>query len=124
MCPFIPEDVEKENKETGEMVKVPKFVPRTDYEEMKSNCENYGVETVKRIIEKERPDIEFRKLEVSKSPENLAVFRKKMEKLGVKGGGVPTFIFKDKPLIGFRKGVFEEKIRAMIGKPVKKPVKK
>ena len=75
-------------------------------------------------LEKERPDIEFRKLEVSKSPENLAVFRKKMEKLGVKGGGVPTFIFKDKHVIGFRKGVFEEKIRAMIGKPVKKPVKK
>lgn len=31
------EDAEKENKETGEMVTVPKFVPRTDFEEMKSD---------------------------------------------------------------------------------------
>jgi hypothetical protein len=31
------EDVEKENKSTGEMVTVPKFIPRTDYENMKSD---------------------------------------------------------------------------------------
>ena len=31
------EDVEKENKETGELVKVPKFIPRTDFENMKSD---------------------------------------------------------------------------------------
>ena len=72
-------------------------------------------------LERERPDIEIRKLEVSKSPENLAIFRKKAEKLGIKGGGVPTFIFQDKYVVGFKKGSFEEKIRTMIGKPVKKP---
>lgn len=31
------EDTEKENKSTGEMVTVPKFIPRTDYENMKSD---------------------------------------------------------------------------------------
>lgn len=31
------EDVEKENKSTGEKVMVPKFIPRTDYENMKSD---------------------------------------------------------------------------------------
>lgn len=31
------EDVEKENKSTGEIVTVPKFIPRTDYENMKSD---------------------------------------------------------------------------------------
>ena len=31
------EDVEKENKSTGEKVTVPKFIPRTDYEHMKSD---------------------------------------------------------------------------------------
>lgn len=31
------EDTEKENKSTGEMVTIPKFIPRTDYENMKSD---------------------------------------------------------------------------------------
>ena len=71
-------------------------------------------------LEKEYPEIEFRKLELSAYPENQAIFKKKLEKLKIKGSGVPTFIFKDKYIVGFRKGVYEEKIRAMIGKPVKK----
>lgn len=74
-------------------------------------------------LEKERPDITFKKLEVSSDEVNRAVFRKKAEKLGIKGGGVPTFIFKDKYIVGFRKGSYEDRIRAMIGKPAKKPVK-
>ncbi len=75
-------------------------------------------------LEKERPDITFKKLEVSEDEVNLALFRKKAEKLGIKGQGVPTFIFKDKYIVGFRKGSYEDKIRAMIGKPAKKPVRK
>ena len=71
-------------------------------------------------LEKERPDITFKKLEVSGDEVNLALFRKKAGELGIKGSGVPTFIFKDKYIVGFRKGVFEEKIRAMIRRPVKK----
>jgi hypothetical protein len=31
------EDIEKEDLSTGEMVTVPKFIPRTDYENMKSD---------------------------------------------------------------------------------------
>lgn len=31
------EDTEKENLETGEKVIIPRFIPRTDYEEMKSD---------------------------------------------------------------------------------------
>ncbi|MBO4711836.1 thioredoxin family protein [bacterium] len=75
-------------------------------------------------LEKEYPEIEFRKLELSASPENQAVFKKKLEKLKIKGSGVPTFIFKEKYIVGFRKGVYEEKIRAMIGSPAKKAVPK
>ena len=74
-------------------------------------------------LEKERPDITFKKLEVSGNEVNLALFRKKSEKLGIKGSGVPTFIFKDKYIVGFRKGVYEDKIRAMIGRPVPKTEK-
>ena len=71
-------------------------------------------------LEKEFPNIEFEKLELSKAPENMAIFNKKVEKLGIKGGGVPTFIFRDQYIVGFKKGVFEEKIRAMINKPAEK----
>ena len=71
-------------------------------------------------LEKEFPDIEFKKLELSQAPENMAIFSKKVEKLGIKGGGVPTFVFRDRYVVGFKKGVFEEKIRAMINKPAEK----
>ncbi|MBR4489116.1 thioredoxin family protein [bacterium] len=75
-------------------------------------------------LEKERPDITFKKLEVSEDEVNRALFRKKSEKLGIKGSGVPTFVFKDKYIVGFKKGTYEKRIRAMIGKPAQKPVKK
>jgi Thioredoxin domain-containing protein len=72
-------------------------------------------------LEKEYPDIKFKKLELSKDEVNRAVFLKKADELGMQGRGVPTFVFKDKYIMGFKKGSFEEKIREMIGKPVKKP---
>ncbi|MBQ4438515.1 thioredoxin family protein [bacterium] len=75
-------------------------------------------------LEKEFPDIEFKRLELTKVPENMAIFNKKAEKLGIKGGGVPTFVFRDRYIVGFKKGVYEEKIRAMIGRPVKKEPRK
>ncbi len=68
-------------------------------------------------LEKEFPNIEFKKLELSKAPENMAIFNKKVEKLGIKGGGVPTFVFRNEYVVGFKKGAFEEKIRAMLNKP-------
>ena len=73
-------------------------------------------------LEKEFPNIEFKKLELSKVPENMAIFNKKVEKLGIKGGGVPTFVFRDQYIVGFKKGAFEEKIRAMINKPAENAV--
>ena len=73
-------------------------------------------------LEKEFPNIEFKKLEVSQVPENLAIFNKKVEKLGIKGGGVPTFVFRDQYVVGFKKGAFEDRIRAMINKPAEKAV--
>ncbi|MBR6422288.1 thioredoxin family protein [bacterium] len=75
-------------------------------------------------LEKEFPNIEFKKLELSKAPENMAIFNKKVESLGIKGGGLPTFVFRNKYVVGFKKGVYEEKIRAMIGHPVKKEPRK
>ena len=75
-------------------------------------------------LEKEFPNIEFKKLELSKAPENMAIFNKKVESLGIQGGGVPTFVFRNQYVVGFKKGVYEEKIRAMIGRPVKKEPRK
>ena len=73
-------------------------------------------------LEKEFQNIDFQKLEVSpQSPENQAIFNKKMEKLGTQVSGVPTFVFRDKYVVGFIKGTFEEKIRAMITASAEKP---
>lgn len=72
-------------------------------------------------LEKEFPDIDFQKLEVYQSLENSAIFNKKMEKLGTQVSGVPTFVFRDKYVVGFKKGSSEEKIRAMITVSAEKP---
>ena len=71
-------------------------------------------------LEKEYPDIKFKKLELSKDEVNRAIFLKKAEELSMQGRGVPTFVFKDKYIMGFKTGSFEEKIRAMIGKSLEK----
>ena len=72
-------------------------------------------------LEKEFPNIDFQKLEVSQSPENSEIFNKKMEKLSTHASGVPTFVFRDKYVVGFIKGTYEEKIRAMITASAEKP---
>lgn len=65
-------------------------------------------------LEKENPDIQFKRLEVSKDELNLALFNKKVEKLQIKNVGIPLFIFNDKYVIGFKAGKSEEKIMALL----------
>ena len=65
-------------------------------------------------IEKEYKDITFKKLEVLKVPENMALFREMTQKLGITGGGVPTFIFNGKFIVGFQSGHHDALIREMI----------
>lgn len=65
-------------------------------------------------IEKEYPDITFKKLEVLKVPENMRLFREMTQELGIQGGGVPTFIFNRKFIVGFQAGHHDALIREMI----------
>ena len=65
-------------------------------------------------IEKEYTDITFKKLEVLQVPENMKLFREMTQKLGIQGGGVPTFIFNGKFIVGFQSGHHDALIREMI----------
>ena len=65
-------------------------------------------------IEHEYTDITFKKLEVLKVPENMSLFRKMTQELGIQGGGVPTFIFNGKFIVGFQAGHHDALIREMI----------
>ncbi len=65
-------------------------------------------------LEKENPDIKFKRLEVSKDEVNLALFNKKVAELKIENVGVPVFIFNGKFIVGYKKDVFEARIREMI----------
>lgn len=65
-------------------------------------------------LEKENPDIQFKKLEVYKDELNFALFNKKVEKLQIRNVGVPVFIFNNKYVVGFKAGKSEEKIKALL----------
>ena len=65
-------------------------------------------------LEKEYPDIKFKRLEVSNDEVNFALFNKKMEKLQIKNAGVPLFIFNDKYVVGFKEGKSEKKIKKLL----------
>ena len=65
-------------------------------------------------IETEYKDITFKKLEVLKVTENMKLFREMTQKLGIQGGGVPTFIFNGKFIVGFQSGHHDALIREMI----------
>ena len=65
-------------------------------------------------LKKEYPQIIFKDLEVMKVPENRELFKKMIGKLGIQGGGVPTFIFNGKFVVGFQSGHHDKLIRQMI----------
>ncbi|HPG35884.1 MAG TPA: hypothetical protein PLG63_06085, partial [bacterium] len=65
-------------------------------------------------LKKEYPDIIFKDLEVMKVLENRELFKKMIGKLGIQGGGVPTFIFNGKFVVGFQSGHHDKLIRQMI----------
>lgn len=65
-------------------------------------------------LKKDYPDIEFKELEVLKIPENRQLFIEMIKERGIKGGGVPTFIFGEKFVVGFQKGHHDKLIREMI----------
>lgn len=65
-------------------------------------------------LKKEYPDIIFKDLEVMKVLENRELFKKMIGKLGIQGGGVPTFIFNGKFVVGFQAGHHDKLIREMI----------
>lgn len=65
-------------------------------------------------IEKEYPDITFKKLEVLQVPENRKLFMEMIQKLGIQNAGFPTFIFNGKFIVGFQSGHHDALIREMI----------
>lgn len=65
-------------------------------------------------LKKEYPSIIFKDLEVMKVLENRELFKKMIGKLGIQGGGVPTFIFNGKFVVGFQSGHHDKLIRQMI----------
>ena len=65
-------------------------------------------------LKNEYPGIVFKELEVMKVPENRELFKKMIGELGIQGGGVPTFIFKGKFIVGFQQGHHDRLIREMI----------
>ena len=65
-------------------------------------------------IEKEYPDITFKKLEVLQVPENRELFRNMIQKLNITNAGFPTFIFNGKFIVGFQTGHHDALIREMI----------
>ena len=65
-------------------------------------------------LKKEYPDIKFKELEVMKVPENRKLFLKMIKERGIQGGGVPTFIFGEKFVIGFQEGHHDKLIKEMI----------
>lgn len=65
-------------------------------------------------LKTEYPDIVFKELEVMKVAENRELFKKMIGKLGIQGGGVPTFIFNGKFVVGFQAGHHDKLIRQMI----------
>jgi thiol-disulfide isomerase/thioredoxin len=65
-------------------------------------------------LKTEYPDIVFKELEVMKVAENRELFKKMIGDLGIQGGGVPTFIFNGKFVVGFQSGHHDRLIRQMI----------
>jgi len=65
-------------------------------------------------LKSEYPGIIFKELEVMKVPENRELFKKMIGDLGIQGGGVPTFIFKGKFVVGFQQGHHDRLVREMI----------
>lgn len=65
-------------------------------------------------MKKEYPNIAFKELEVLKIPENRQLFMKMIKERGIRGGGVPTFIFGEKFVVGFQEGHHGKLIREMI----------
>jgi len=65
-------------------------------------------------LKKEYPNIEFKDLEVLKNPENRELFIKMVKERGIQGGGVPTFIFGEKFVVGFQEGHHDKLIKEMI----------
>lgn len=67
-------------------------------------------------FKKEYPSIRFLNLEVLKHKDYRELFRKKSRAMGIKGGGVPTFILGDSYVIGFQEGRHDKMLQNMIEK--------
>ncbi len=60
------------------------------------------------------PQIEIREMEVSEHPVNREIFLRKTTELGIERRGVPFFLMGKRYIVGFRRGMSEEAIRALI----------
>jgi len=62
------------------------------------------------------PNVEVEQIEVRRNPEGRRRFFTIIERLGVEGAGIPTFVIGDEAIIGFHPGVTEGQIRAALAR--------
>ncbi|HSA33912.1 MAG TPA: hypothetical protein P5077_09330 [bacterium] len=64
--------------------------------------------------ERRYPQIQFKRLEILRNDENMALFRRKVELLGIENPGTPTFVLGDRFVGAFEPGVNEQEVEEMI----------
>ncbi len=64
--------------------------------------------------ERRYPQILFKRLEIIRNEENMALFKRKVELLGIENPGTPTFVLGDRYVGAFEPGVNEGEIDEMI----------
>jgi hypothetical protein len=65
-------------------------------------------------LEGEYPRVTFERIEVKRDQAGRKRFLEKAKELGIASPGVPTFVYADRYVVGYRKGVTEDQVRAMI----------
>ncbi len=64
--------------------------------------------------ERRYPQIQFKWLEIVRNEENMKLFRRKAEVLGIEGAATPTFVLGDQYVVGFEPGAQDTEVEEMI----------
>jgi len=64
--------------------------------------------------ERRYPQIQFKWLEILRNEENMKLFRRKAELLGIEGAATPTFVLGDQYVVGFEPGTQDAEVEEMI----------
>lgn len=64
--------------------------------------------------ERRYPQIHFKWIEIIRNDENMALFRRKVELLGIENSGTPTFVLGDQYVVGFEPGTQDVEVDEML----------